>query len=41
MLSFYDNYTVCDFTILKLAMFTINRKNDEILLNFRSIKLIL
>jgi len=24
MLSFYDNYTVSDFTVLKLAMITIN-----------------
>ena len=38
MLSFYDNCTVCDFTILKLAMITINRiNNNEISLNFRSI----
>ena len=38
MLSFYDNYTVCDFTILKIAVITISRKNDnEISLNFGSI----
>jgi len=37
ILSFYDNYTVCDFTVLKLSMITINKKNDEIWLSFRSI----
>jgi len=29
MLSFYNNYTLCDFTTLKLAMITINRINDN------------
>ena len=38
VLRFHYNYTVCDFTILKLTMITINSKNDkEISLNFGSI----
>ena len=37
MLSFYDNYTVCDVTFSKRAVITVSKKNDEILLNFRPI----
>ena len=37
VLSLYNNYTLCDFTILKLALITIKTVNDnEISLNFRS-----
>ena len=29
MPSLYDNYTVCDFTVLKLAVITINGKKRQ------------